>query len=84
MPTENETWPGNLDGQLTSPRPTKNSVEHQNNFLGLLEGSQIRSLWGIHNERFYKRSGKWCSSCDYLPVCGGNQKKATETLVQIK
>jgi hypothetical protein len=23
----------------------------------------------IHNKRFYKRSGKWCSYCDYLPVC---------------
>jgi PD-(D/E)XK nuclease superfamily protein len=38
----------------------------------------------ITQERFYKRSGKWCSYCDYLPVCTGNQKKAKETLVQIK
>jgi PD-(D/E)XK nuclease superfamily len=38
----------------------------------------------IAQERFYKRSGKWCSYCDYLPVCTGNQKKAQETLVQIK
>jgi hypothetical protein len=38
----------------------------------------------IAQERFYKRSGKWCSYCDYLPVCVGDQKKAKETLVQIK
>lgn len=38
----------------------------------------------IAQERFYKRSGKWCSYCDYLPVCVGNQKKAKETLVQIR
>ena len=37
----------------------------------------------IQNERFYKRSGKWCSYCDYLPVCTGDQKTASETLVQI-
>lgn len=37
----------------------------------------------IASEKFYKRSGKWCSYCDYLPVCTGNKKKAEETLVQI-
>jgi RecB family exonuclease len=31
---------------------------------------------------FYKRPGWWCSSCDYLPVCLGDQKKVRETLVQ--
>jgi serine/threonine protein kinase len=34
--------------------------------------------------RFYKRPGKWCGYCDYLPVCTGNQKKVTETLLQIR
>jgi len=33
--------------------------------------------------RFYKRSGKWCSWCDYLPVCTGDAASARETLVQI-
>lgn len=38
----------------------------------------------IASQRFYKRPGKWCSYCDYLPVCSGDKKAAEETLVQIK
>ena len=38
----------------------------------------------IARQSFYKRSGKWCSYCDYLPVCMGDQKKVQETLVQIR
>ena len=34
--------------------------------------------------RFYKRPGRWCSWCEYLPVCLGDRKKAEETLVQIR
>src|SRR5213593_1658466 len=34
--------------------------------------------------RFYKRPGKWCSWCDYLPVCTGDKRKASEALVQIR
>ena len=33
--------------------------------------------------RFYKRSGKWFSWCDYLPVCVKDEKRAKETLVKI-
>lgn len=33
---------------------------------------------------FYRRPGKWCSWCDYLPVCLGDRRRAEETLVQIK
>ena len=33
---------------------------------------------------FYKRPGKWCSWCDYLPVCLGDKQKTKETLVQIR
>ena len=33
--------------------------------------------------KFYKRPGKYCSYCDFLPVCLGDQKKAQETLVRI-
>ena len=33
---------------------------------------------------FYKRPGKWCSWCDYLPVCTGDHATATETLVKIR
>jgi RecB family exonuclease len=32
---------------------------------------------------FYKRSGKHCAWCDYLPICLGDARKAEETLVQI-
>lgn len=37
----------------------------------------------IHNGRFYKRPGKWCSWCDYLPVCVKDKHKVDETLVRI-
>ncbi len=32
---------------------------------------------------FYKRPGKWCAWCDYLPVCLGNERASAETLVQV-
>lgn len=37
----------------------------------------------IHAGHFFKRPGKWCAWCDYLPVCLGDQKQVKETLVQI-
>src|SRR5881396_3205230 len=33
--------------------------------------------------KFYKRPGKHCGYCDFLPVCLGNKKEAQETLVRI-
>jgi RecB family exonuclease len=33
--------------------------------------------------KFYKRPGKWCSYCDFLPVCLGDRKKVQQTLVKI-
>jgi CRISPR/Cas system-associated exonuclease Cas4 (RecB family) len=33
--------------------------------------------------KFYKRPGKHCGYCDFLPVCLGDEKKAKETLVRI-
>lgn len=33
--------------------------------------------------RFYKRPGRWCSYCDFLPVCLGDQAKGEETLVRV-
>lgn len=33
--------------------------------------------------KFYKRPGKHCGYCDFLPVCLGDKKKAQETLVRI-
>lgn len=32
---------------------------------------------------FYKRPGKWCGWCDYLPVCMGDRKKSDETLIRV-
>jgi RecB family exonuclease len=32
---------------------------------------------------FYKRSGKHCAYCDFLPLCMGDQKTANETLIRI-
>jgi len=37
----------------------------------------------IADRRFYKRPGKWCSWCDYLPVCVKDEKRIKETLVRI-
>ena len=33
--------------------------------------------------KFYKRPGKHCAWCDFLPVCLGNKKNAQDTLVKI-
>jgi PD-(D/E)XK nuclease superfamily protein len=33
--------------------------------------------------KFYKRSGKHCSYCDFLPMCLGDEKKTQETLMRI-
>jgi RecB family exonuclease len=38
----------------------------------------------IKTGHFYKRSGLWCTWCDFLPVCLENQKKVEETLVRIQ
>jgi CRISPR/Cas system-associated exonuclease Cas4 (RecB family) len=37
----------------------------------------------IARGKFYKRAGKWCSYCDFLPVCLGDKKKVQEKLVKI-
>ena len=37
----------------------------------------------IRAGNFYKRPGKHCSWCDYLPICLGDAKKVKETLIQI-
>ena len=37
----------------------------------------------IAAERFFKRPGKWCSWCDYLPVCMKDEKRTKELLVRV-
>ncbi len=36
----------------------------------------------IKASQFYKRPGKWCAWCDYLPVCLGDTRKTEKTLVK--
>lgn len=36
----------------------------------------------ISGNVFYKRPGKWCAQCDYLPLCMGDHKRAEEALVR--
>lgn len=38
----------------------------------------------IAARRFYKRPGRWCAWCDYLPVCTGDRAKAEETLTRVR
>lgn len=38
----------------------------------------------IAGGRFYRRLGKWCSWCDYLPVCTRDTQKISETLIRIR
>ena len=42
-----------------------------------------KALVDIAAGRFYKRPGKWCSWCDYLPVCLKDEKRIKETLVKV-
>lgn len=45
---------------------------------------KVRIIAGdIQAGKFYKRPGKHCSWCDFLPVCLGDEKKIEETLVRI-
>ena len=37
----------------------------------------------IATGKFYGRPGKWCSYCDHLPVCLGDNQKVQETLVRV-
>ena len=37
----------------------------------------------IEQSVFYKRIGKWCRQCEFLPVCLGDKGKARDTLVRI-
>lgn len=33
--------------------------------------------------QFYRRPGRWCAYCDYLPICTGDEHAASETLIRI-
>jgi hypothetical protein len=54
-----------------------------NHLVEFLEKAQLVSH-EISAGHFYKRPGKWCSWCDYLPVCLRDEQKTKETLVQIR
>ena len=49
--------------------------------LILPEGTRLTGE--ITAGHFYQRPGRWCSYCDFLPVCLGDQQKVHETLVQV-
>jgi hypothetical protein len=38
----------------------------------------------IEEERFYKRPGRQCGICDFLPICLRNGKEVEETLIKIE
>ena len=62
------------------PRPTTRiTAKHLAEFLAKANyvGREIA------DRRFYKRPGKWCSWCDYLPVCVKDEKRIKETLVKV-
>ena len=37
----------------------------------------------IEAARFYKRPGLWCSWCDYLPCCLGDERRVQESLIRV-
>lgn len=37
----------------------------------------------IASGHFYRRPGRWCGYCDFLPVCTGDQRGVETTLVQV-
>ena len=37
----------------------------------------------IERRVFYKRVGKWCRQCEFLPMCTGDERTVRETLVRI-
>ena len=59
--------------------PTDRTGERLTEYLAKV-GYLAREITG---HRFYKRPGKWCSWCDYLPVCLGDKRKVEETLVTV-
>jgi hypothetical protein len=54
--------------------------EHLSEYLGkvALVAHEIAA------RHFYRRPGKWCTWCDYLPVCTGDRRKAEETLTKVR
>lgn len=38
----------------------------------------------IAGRQFYKRPGKWCAYCDFLPICLGDHEQAKKTLIQVE
>jgi RecB family exonuclease len=59
--------------------PSSRSPEQLMEYISKV-GYLAREIKGGH---FYKRPGKHCSWCDYLPLCLGDARKTEETLVQI-
>ena len=46
--------------------------------------AKVEHLGGeIAAGHFYQRPGRWCSYCDFLPVCLGDEHRIRDTLVQV-
>jgi CRISPR/Cas system-associated exonuclease Cas4 (RecB family) len=58
---------------------TKRSAEEVMDYLQKVETVTQAIRAGL----YYRRPGKWCRQCEYLPVCVGDAKNAGETLVRI-
>src|SRR5207302_6573286 len=58
---------------------TKRTPEQVMEYLGKAE----LVAGQIEQGKFYKRPGKWCRQCEFLPVCTGNEREARETLVKL-
>jgi hypothetical protein len=57
----------------------KRTPEHLSEYL-----AKFRLVFAdIAAGKFYKRPGKHCGYCDFLPVCLGDKKRAQDTLVKI-
>lgn len=57
---------------------TTRSAEQVRDYLAKV-GLVAREIQGA---RFYKRPGKWCSWCEFLPVCLGDAAQIEKTLVK--
>jgi len=65
------------------PRVQWHVTEREPTQIGEYLGKAEFVAGAIARGEFYKRPGRWCGYCDYLPLCLGDDKKADETLVRL-
>lgn len=62
-----------------SARLTRPAPSHVVEYLHKAETVAGQIAEGV----FYKRFGRWCRQCEFLPLCLGDWAKAEEMLVKI-